>query len=79
MNEALSLIKNSTAFATSSAVPILLSGVDCFNCSISSAVRAEFILVSITPGDMQFTLTPAEPSSAAIAFVRLITADFEAE
>ena len=72
-------IKNFTAFAIFSDVPILHNEMPFVNSFISAFESPEFISVSITPGDMQLTLIPLGPTSLARAFVNPIRPAFAAE
>ena len=57
MNELWSLAKKYTAFATSSGVPSLSSGVESTTQSLSVDERLFVIFVSMQPGATAFTLT----------------------
>ena len=67
MYDDLSDAKKLTTFAISCGVPNLYSGISSLSEFKSSWVRCEFIEVSITPGDTQFTLIPDNPTSFAKA------------
>ena len=71
--------RNRAAWATSSGVPMRPKGVSWARAVISAGERIQFIGVSITPGQMQFTRMPEGPSSWARAWVSPITAALEAE
>ena len=79
INRLRSSAKNKIACAMSSGSPIHPSGVSSLNSSFVSSSSAAFISVSTTPGATQFTWMPDGPTSFASAFVKPITAAFEAE
>mgnify|MGYP000443604953 CR=1 FL=1 len=62
----------------SSGLPILSRGVSFDNSSISLSPCAEFMGVSTTPGEIQFTLIPEGPTSFASDFVKPRSAALDA-
>ena len=79
INDDESLAKKRAAFATSSGVPTLPTGVSSHSSFIVYFERLAFIGVSISPGAMQFTVIPEGPNSFARAYVMPITAALDAE
>ena len=71
--------RHKTAWATSSWVPVRCRGVSSFRAARSAGDSPAFIGVSMTPGATQFTRMPEGPSSWASAWVRPMSAAFEAE
>ena len=71
--------RNNETFATSFALPFLLSGILWAHSSILSFPSALVISVSIKPGAIELHLIFLDPSSRAVDFVNPLIAAFEAE